>query len=154
MFSLRRGNILPCGDLGVQKGLLRWTLASHSLADAKKTQIAPHRLPGLDEGNSEVAENPSVSAPPSPQKETILPETDEPATSVLPAPNEMPVPPATPMKKRGQKGSTKTTAPTAGQPAPVMLLALACEGEVTPMSLPEGLTIPVMKSRLSGKKTK
>lgn len=30
MFSLRRPDILAVGDLGLQKGLLRWVLASHS----------------------------------------------------------------------------------------------------------------------------
>ncbi|ORY32866.1 hypothetical protein BCR39DRAFT_522195 [Naematelia encephala] len=29
MFSLRRPDVLPVGDLGVQKGLLRWILAAH-----------------------------------------------------------------------------------------------------------------------------
>ncbi|KAI0682419.1 DNA glycosylase [Cytidiella melzeri] len=32
MFSLRRPDILPVGDLGVQRGLLRWFLARHSSA--------------------------------------------------------------------------------------------------------------------------
>lgn len=38
MFSLRRPDILAVGDLGVQKGLLRWALAAHG-AMPKSTKV-------------------------------------------------------------------------------------------------------------------
>lgn len=39
MFSLRRPDVLPVGDLGVQKGLLRWFLAAHG-ALPQSTRVA------------------------------------------------------------------------------------------------------------------
>lgn len=38
MFSLRRPDILPVGDLGVQKGLLKWALAAHGALPKKETK--------------------------------------------------------------------------------------------------------------------
>lgn len=35
MFSLRRPDVLPVGDLGVQKGLLRWALSAHGALPRK-----------------------------------------------------------------------------------------------------------------------
>lgn len=37
MFSLRRPDVLPVGDLGVQKGLLRWILAAHGALPKSKS---------------------------------------------------------------------------------------------------------------------
>lgn len=37
MFSLRRPDVLPVGDLGVQKGLLRWALAAHGALPKSKS---------------------------------------------------------------------------------------------------------------------
>ena len=40
MFSLRRPDVLPVGDLGVQKGLLRWLLAAHGqLPKSKSSKV-------------------------------------------------------------------------------------------------------------------
>ncbi len=38
IFSLRRPDVLPIGDLGVQKGLLRWALAAHGALPAAKVK--------------------------------------------------------------------------------------------------------------------
>ncbi|GJJ06104.1 hypothetical protein Clacol_000293 [Clathrus columnatus] len=43
IFSLRRPDILPVGDLGVQRGMLRWFLALHSPNDP--VNISPKKLP-------------------------------------------------------------------------------------------------------------
>ncbi|KAL7412240.1 DNA glycosylase [Mrakia frigida] len=40
MFSLRRPNILPVGDLGVQKGLLKHTLSAHSVPSSSSSTTA------------------------------------------------------------------------------------------------------------------
>ncbi|XP_006461078.1 hypothetical protein AGABI2DRAFT_150872 [Agaricus bisporus var. bisporus H97] len=42
MFSLRRPDILPIGDLGVQRGLARWCLALHSPSDP--FSLSPKKL--------------------------------------------------------------------------------------------------------------
>jgi DNA-3-methyladenine glycosylase II len=39
MFSLRRPDVLPVGDLGVQKGLLRWALAGHNALPPPKGKL-------------------------------------------------------------------------------------------------------------------
>lgn len=141
--NFRRPDILPCGDLGVQKGLLRWVLASHSAEAAKKVTIAPHRLPGAeDEGR----EDDSVNA--SPQKEVPVPEGEEIATSVLPAPNNPSAPLATPRKK-------KPTAKKDVQPSTSYTMSrLTGDEDVEPIPLPDGLSISTVKSRLAGKKAK
>lgn len=42
IFSLRRPDILPVGDLGVQRGIARWTLALHSPSD--RFSISPQKI--------------------------------------------------------------------------------------------------------------
>jgi DNA-3-methyladenine glycosylase II len=40
LFSLRRPDVLPVGDLGVQKGLVKWLLADPEVVEGKKTEVA------------------------------------------------------------------------------------------------------------------
>ncbi|KAF9049728.1 hypothetical protein BJ165DRAFT_942413 [Panaeolus papilionaceus] len=44
IFSLRRPDILPVGDLGVQRGVLRWFLSLHS--DKHSYSISPEKVAG------------------------------------------------------------------------------------------------------------
>ncbi|KAG8864555.1 hypothetical protein FRB96_005058 [Tulasnella sp. 330] len=147
IFSLRRPDVLPCGDLGVQKGLLRWVYASHSTEASKKLRIAPHRLPGAPDADEETRDDSVVMA--SPQKEAPLVEGEEPSTSVLPAPSNLSVLPATPTKKSNSR--------TASQPSTLAaLFSPAKDNELVlnPITLPDGLSIAMVKSRLAGKKVK
>lgn len=140
IFSLRRPNILPVGDLGVQKGVLRWILASHSDEEAKKIKIAPHRLPGNTEGEAETAPAPVTA--------------DEGASSsVIPAAETPANPPATPVKKKGKKGAADS-GKVPQTPFTKSVFAGTAEDPIEPLPLPDGLSVATMKSRLSGKKTK
>ncbi|KAH8990587.1 DNA glycosylase [Lactarius akahatsu] len=47
IFSLRRPDILPVGDLGVQRGLLRWVLSLHQ--PEYRIEVSPKKLPDSSE---------------------------------------------------------------------------------------------------------
>ncbi|KAK7057193.1 DNA-3-methyladenine glycosidase [Favolaschia claudopus] len=136
IFSLRRPDILPVGDLGVQRGLVRWFLAQHlptysftispekkptPASTSKKTKKAKEdddTLPVFGETSS-VATEGTVLEPP---------RTPPPAEDAA----RIPLPPTfTPSIKR-----------TLAKPA--------LDHGVPP--LPDGLTVAELKSRLDGKK--
>lgn len=153
IFSLRRPNILPCGDLGVQKGVLRWVLASHSPKDAAHLKIAPERLPGNSEEDGQgvgASSNGSGLETPvaSPVKEAN-PDEDADGTSILPTPKASANPPVTPKKQKAKKATIPPTpfTPSVFTSGPLGTL-------VTPVPLPDGLTVGSLKARLAGKKTK
>ncbi|KAF8513023.1 DNA glycosylase [Hysterangium stoloniferum] len=160
MFSLRRPDILPIGDLGVQRGLLRWILSLYSPNDSYT--ISPKKLPKPpgDVSDEAVAEQlPSISiATDTPDESGIL------------------LIPVTP-KKKGNNGSalgseTPLSSPDKGGiatgskglfPEPLTPsvnkilnkgVSMGVNGENTTPSLPEGLSVAILKSRLSGKKIK
>ncbi|KAJ7084384.1 DNA glycosylase [Mycena belliarum] len=132
IFSLRRPDILPVGDLGVQRGVIRWVLSLHSPSYSitvspeknvasplkKKTKKAKDEeddiLPVF--GQSSDADGQSPQTPP--------PAND--VTAVVPLP-----PTFTPSIKRI----------LAKDPEPKSIAAL-----------PEGLTVTELKNRLVGKK--
>lgn len=39
LFSLRRPDVLPVGDLGVQKGLIKWLLADPRVVSGEMTEV-------------------------------------------------------------------------------------------------------------------
>ena len=41
IFTLRRPNVLPCGDLGVQKGLIRWLTQVNPSVHSRKLPETP-----------------------------------------------------------------------------------------------------------------
>ncbi|KAJ7178537.1 DNA glycosylase [Mycena crocata] len=130
IFSLRRPDILPVGDLGVQRGVLRWTLSqqspdsSHSFSvispgkekvvspknKAKKAKSDEDLMPVFSEANEEIPKTP----PPAEDQNSLIP---------LP-------PTFTPSIKRTLAAAPLETVPP----------------------LPEGLTVADLKSRLDGKK--
>lgn len=189
IFSLRRPDILPVGDLGVQRGMLRWFLALHSPADP--VQISPKKLP-KNPGNMKDDEAAAGEVEKTVQQSLTDVNSAEPKLPGPPPPTTLasqendisslpPAPPATPVKRKnvstGILGTSlapasasateesERAADTAGLPAfpepftPSVnkILKRGLEGEETTMvssSLPEGLSVAVLKSRLSGKKVK
>ncbi|KAF9652981.1 DNA glycosylase [Thelephora ganbajun] len=135
IFSLRRSNILPVGDLGVQRGLCLWYLSLHSdkhpitvSSDKKKTpakpksakkgkKIVPNEANGGMEGGDDSDNN-----------DTGISGSGDPAGTVTNIPPPL-TPPVTEILK---------TKPLS-QPPP---------------GLPDGLSVATLKSRLSGKKVK
>jgi hypothetical protein len=67
MFTLRRPDVLPVGDLGVQKGLMKWVLAAHG---APVTEKVKDENPFLD-GESSVVPAVERKSP-----EAVLPAED------------------------------------------------------------------------------
>jgi DNA-3-methyladenine glycosylase II len=137
MFSLHRPDILPTGDLGVQKGLLSWIIQSHD----PKTPLSlvvppapttPHSLPSHTSTDGGGAPN----YPPAFSLTTPLSPSTTPAQ--LPPHLALPTPAA----------STSTSpASTLHNLAPALPV-------YAPRPLPEGLTLELLKSRLAGKKAK
>ncbi|KAF8798732.1 DNA glycosylase [Phlegmacium glaucopus] len=130
IFSLRRPDILPVGDLGVQRGLLRWFLHLHS--PSHTFSISPQKVGG---SSSKKAKSKNIIASDElPTVNTPDEEIGETGTSALPTevegPNSLP-PTFTP--------SIKKTLDSPG---------------VQPVPLPSAIDLPLLKSRLSGKKIK
>jgi DNA-3-methyladenine glycosylase II len=199
MFSLRRPDVLPVGDLGVQKGLLRWALAAHGhlpksksgkVADEarKKYGLTPKKevvVDHVDEsGSGEIdttvqdrAATPTRSGatlPPTPLTPTIgcsgtiapphlaALHTPGPGATRMP---EMPNTPGTSLAPPASASSDikpDETLETSGKdllpPAPETFLEPLPHNSAwdahRAAPLNEGLSVELMKSRLSGKKAK
>jgi len=160
MFSLRRPDILPIGDLGVQRGLLRWVLSLHSSSDPYT--ISPKKLPKPpgDVSDEAVAEQlPSNSiATDAADVSSILP---IPVTPKKKGNNGSPLGSETPLgspDKAGIDTGTMSLLPEPLTPSVNKILykdvSMDVDGENTTPSLPEGLSVAILKSRLSGKKIK
>jgi DNA-3-methyladenine glycosylase II len=189
MFSLRRPDILPVGDLGVQKGLVRWILAAHGAlpvstkAKGKASQQAREKY-GLGtkgsaavkdkvdgEGNGEIDTLVKVDGPATPPRRTAgLPPTPlspNGATVTIATlhtpdtagPSRLGQVPPTPLSP-GVKPAENFVVGQRELPPPApeeMLVALSDHpswdiGRIAPLS--EGLSVELLKSRLSGKKAK
>lgn len=125
MFTLRRPDVLPVGDLGVQKGLMKWVLAPHGVAPQTRGK---EENPFLEPGDvSSVV--PTVE-PKSP--EAALP-TDNIAFAGEPEEQRV--------KEEEVVKKSLLSFPADGDPD------VACP-------LPDGFSVDVLKSRMSGKKLK
>jgi len=161
LFSLRNPDILPVGDLGVQRGLARWALAAHSPKDAVTLSVD-------DEGAADVGAGQIVTIG------SAATTTEPDAASLLPAPGtpkqtttELPMIPETPAVSRtlaalAAAPSAASFLPTPITPSITRVLAAGPqmldgnegnEGEAVeaPFELPAGLTVSTLRSRLGGK---
>jgi DNA-3-methyladenine glycosylase II len=157
IFSLRRSDILPVGDLGVQRGLVRWFLSLHS--SSHRYSISPDKLTGQP-GSSSQAINTTTE-----KNQDVLPvlgkpkrrkshnaETRDDELDELPVADVSSVlPAATPHRKGKSKGSQLPSMPTPFTPSINKILHTNANGNSSP-PLPEGLSVEVLKSRLEGKK--
>ncbi|KAF8712342.1 RabGAP TBC, partial [Rhizoctonia solani] len=125
IFSLRRPDILPVGDLGTQKGLLNWVLSSHD-PEKHSLCIDPKKLPKTDDDEPEKPK----------EAKAVEPGED---TSVLPTPV--------------QASTSKSTAAAPEVPNPKQFATIPLV-PVTPVPLPEGVTLEMLKARANGKKAK
>lgn len=195
MFSLRRPNIMPvgellryfliceilmsacfsAGDLGVQKGMLRWYLARHSPAHPFMISPEKDHKEEKDDTAGDVEESQDVlpsqvqrdidNASPD-NKEAMRPpriEDAPDASSILPAPasSVLPDPPSTPPRKGRGKARPEQAAiqetPGPGLNAipppftPSIKKTLADTSGPPPPPLPNGMTVAVLKTRLTGK---
>ena len=169
MFSLRRPDVLPVGDLGVQKGLLRWALAAHGALTASKGKGKVHPdfaakyavIDRVDEnGNGEIdtlVERPATPPPghaPRVPPTPMTPNNITTTVAILHTPG-MPQTPPTPVTPAETLEIPVKELPP---PAPEILLAALPQEpgwdahRAAPLG--EGLTIETLKSRLAGKKVK
>ncbi|KAH8119591.1 DNA glycosylase [Phellopilus nigrolimitatus] len=163
IFSLRRPDILPVGDLGVQRGIVRWFLSLHS---PKHTySIAPNKLP---KGPADTEENKGAAdALPAQSTSSVDARMDVdnglevalPARALTPDASTFPPAPVTPVRKNGTRGSG-TDADDVDIPAPPPAFTPSINRTLNkvlptkyhPPPLPEGMTISDLQSRLEGKK--
>ncbi|CAA7263166.1 unnamed protein product [Cyclocybe aegerita] len=136
IFSLRRPDILPVGDLGVQRGMVRWFLSLHSAAHP--FSISPEKVGNsantkTKKSQGEANEHPSESLVDG-EKDDDMPvdsSSAPPGTSEGEESSSIP-PPFTPSIKK----TLSKPAATPGKPVP---------------PLPSGIDVKLLKSRLDGK---
>ncbi|WWC62131.1 uncharacterized protein I303_104722 [Kwoniella dejecticola CBS 10117] len=171
MFSLRRPDVLAVGDLGVQKGLLRWALAAHNALPKKPKNTTPKKGKGkanvIERSQEGELDTKARSTTPDRKDTPTFPPTPstpsnvQPHTAALQTPDNNPMLPQIPPTPNSPVPPGETMqipANTLPPPAPEAMLE-PLTGHVdwdphTAVPLPEDLTVEVLKSRLSGKKVK
>ncbi|WWC94349.1 hypothetical protein V866_001191 [Kwoniella sp. B9012] len=166
MFSLRRPDVLAVGDLGVQKGLLRWALAAHG-ALPRKTSMTPkkgkNKAKVVERAEGELDTVVREATPDRTIKDTFPPTPSTPTTShqaVLHTPDETTTAAQIPPTPNSPIPGEVAQIPAGTLPAPApeeMLKPLDDSPDWNPhtaVPLPEGLTVDVLKARLGGKKVK
>ncbi|RXW21307.1 hypothetical protein EST38_g4549 [Candolleomyces aberdarensis] len=139
IFSLRRPDVLPVGDLGVQRGVVRWFLSQHS--PAHPYGISPEKIGGASSTSK--------------QKKTPKPSTSAAKDEhILPAPGDAvneTVQEAVAIADGAMADGQTSLLPTPFTPSIRKTLSKVPTKAV---SLPGGLTVSVLKGRLDGKKVK
>jgi len=156
IFSLRRPNILPVGDLGVQRGLVRWFLSLHS--PSHTFAISPEKIGGQSDGKK-LKNNAKVSTI---EDNDELPTFGPRATSSSNVPASGPTnPPASSVQPtdcvNDGEAAESEIAPMPPPFTPSIKHTLnrpAAEPGSSTIPLPDGLSVSVLKSRLDGKKIK
>lgn len=147
IFSLRRSNILPVGDLGVQRGVIRWFLSLHS---------PTYNYTLSDKKNESRPSKPKKKMKTQSEEEEEAEEENDKTTSV--ADIERPLTPDVSSAPPGGLPSTPKTdtgapaLPPAFTPSINKTLHKAQNTSFVPEPLPEGLTVTALKARLDGKK--
>ncbi|KAG6845398.1 hypothetical protein H0H87_009745 [Tephrocybe sp. NHM501043] len=149
IFSLRRPDILPVGDLGVQRGLVVWFLSLHS---SKHTWGWTPQKTGASSSAKKGKSKKAVSA--EDDSLPVIGEDSGPSTSTVAGdekaltPDISSVPPAADEEVAGDLPSL----PPAFTPSIKNMLKKAGVDEgSTPVPLPVGLSVDVLKTRLTGK---
>ncbi|KXN90617.1 DNA-3-methyladenine glycosylase 1 [Leucoagaricus sp. SymC.cos] len=143
IFSLRRPDILPVGDLGVQRGIARWALASHSPAD--RFSISPQKISQSSTSTTKKSEDKS--------RQTYQGDSDDDVEEgYLPVLGET--------NNRDNSGTSKSIQdldvdmlgglPPPFTPSISKTLQKPAGTEIRP--LPKTLSIAELKARISGKK--
>ena len=83
IFQLRQPDVLATGDLGLQKGLLRWVLASHGASDLSISPKKLKQVPNPEDAAPDVAEASQSQS----QSQVELPGAED-ASVLPPVPNQ------------------------------------------------------------------
>ncbi|KAG2132442.1 DNA glycosylase [Suillus bovinus] len=149
IFSLRRPNILPVGDLGIQRGMLRWFLSRHS---SKHTfTISPHKLSGGEPDNdkTKVESTGAMGPPPTTPAPKTTPGSQ--LTGDVEADNGVL---STSSELQTQVSASINSIPGLPEPFTPSIDKTLEADAMNPEPLPEGLSVANLKSRLEGKKIK
>ncbi|KAH7923735.1 DNA glycosylase [Leucogyrophana mollusca] len=152
IFSLRRPNILPVGDLGIQRGMLRWFLSLHS--PSHSFTLSPEKLSGNDaefgEKKTQVSSQGDEDVLPvfgkTPQGEASQDE----ATAAGPS-DVSSVPPAPVSATPFKSDSTQASIPSLPPLFTPSINKTLNDNTSSAVPLPEGLTVAVLKNRLNSK---
>jgi DNA-3-methyladenine glycosylase II len=158
IFSLRRPNILPVGDLGVQRGVLRWFISQHTnpqgevrLNKEKQVETKEEKLeeesqlPPLDT----VKEDSPRGVLQTPKKREGVPQT--PKKKGIGSTSETPQKVEPNVVESREEGGEPDRLPVPFTPS-ISRVLQPTPSEWKPPPLPSGLSVGVMKSRLGGKK--
>ncbi|KAF5348689.1 hypothetical protein D9758_006847 [Tetrapyrgos nigripes] len=154
IFSLRRPDILPVGDLGVQRGLLRWILAAHS--STYTLGISPNKLSMIGK-NDDVDSDDEDSGSTLPVIHEESQSTQDASEVTIPQ-DLSSVPPAAPAATPRKLGAGDTEVnipslpPTFTPSVKQSLTRVRHDQDYVPDPLPAGLTAASLKTRLDGKK--
>ncbi|KAG6820970.1 hypothetical protein H0H93_008599 [Arthromyces matolae] len=147
IFSLRRPDILPVGDLGVQRGLAVWFLSLHS--PNHNWGWTPKKLPTSSSTKTKKTVKPTRNT-----DTPTLEANDTPSSSVVTGNGRLPTPDASSVPPVGDEDTTDIlpSLPAAFTPSIKNTLQKPGIDEgTTPIPLPEGVTVELLKTRLSGK---
>ena len=150
IFSLRRPNILPVGDLGVQRGLLRWFLSQHTNPQGEVKLNKEKQVETKEEKLEEESQLPPLDT-----AENNSPQ----GTPQTPRSKRVGAPPGTPQRRQLEpnvvdpraEGEAFERLPVPFTPS-ISRVLQPTSSEWKPPPLPAGLSVDVMKSRLDGKK--
>lgn len=155
IFTLRRPDVLPVGDLGVQKGLLRWVLAAHGALDPPKTPKTP-KTPKKGTGNGTPATPSTPKLGVTASSATLLNEPETPTKDLsqysLVTPSKFPSTPAPPPVT--PSATADPLLPAATDSILSTPAGWGAEDAHRSAPLPDGLNVATLKSRLGGKKAK
>lgn len=152
IFSLRRPNILPVGDLGVQRGLALWFLSLHS---PKHTcEISPKKLSEQAEKGELQQSDQDVTNAIEVAMQSNVPFERARTPDVAPFPPG--AAPSTPVKKARkddeEAGEDLPLPPPVFTPSINRTLNRTLPSQYLPSPLPEGLSVKELQARLDGKK--
>ena len=150
IFSLRRPNILPVGDLGVQRGILRWFISQHTNPQGEVKLNKDKQVETKEEKLEEEAQLPPLGTVEgnSPQGAPQTPKRRG-ARATIETPRKVQLEPSV-VDPRAEGGASDRL-PIPFTPS-ISRVLQPSRSEWTPPPLPSGLSLGVMKSRLEGKK--
>lgn len=134
IFTLRRPNIMPVGDLGVQRGVLRWFLSLHS-PDYDYALQADKVTGGEDSQEATDTQDATVNV-----------------TERATTPDASSMAPAVPSTPKRSTEELPSVMPPHFTPSINKTLRMTQDTDFVPPPLPPGLTAGSMKSRLDTKK--
>ncbi|THH27849.1 hypothetical protein EUX98_g6343 [Antrodiella citrinella] len=152
IFSLRRPDILPVGDLGVQRGVVRWFLARHS--PDFNIDLSPDKLPQNPDSGSQTPSTPSMAASTSSQSQSQSQDPDAVPSlgGYTDTSSLLPVPVDTEKEEEGEPDGLPIPFTPSINKTLNMRVTKTGEPVQPPEPLPVGMTVAMLKGRLDPKK--